>query len=529
MDESRIRNFAWALLLGALLASCATLPKDVAKTPSQALPPAVDTPSAQYIDSERDRHLPDQSGFRLMTLSTNALMSRVTLADHAEHSLDLQYYIFKDDDTGKLIALHLLQAADRGVRVRLLLDDIKLGDQIRMFESLDAHPNIEVRLFNPFSTREPGAIARAAQMLLDFRRLNRRMHNKSFIADNKVAVVGGRNIADDYFGASSESNFRDLDLLCIGPVVQQASKAFDSYWNDAAAIPVSAYSHPASQAADLPGLRATLEKHVRSFSQSDYAQAVLAELPNGATADRQGQWYWGSSVLVADQPEKIQPGAADQPDLRIGPALHALINGATSEVLVISPYFVPSNEDEKNFIALAKRDVKVRVLTNSLASTDEPAVHTGYAAHRHALLAGGVDLFELKPEAGTKQTITEYGGSSGVSLHAKSFVVDRRYVFIGSMNMDERSKLLNTEMGVVVDSPSLAKAVAAFFETVTLPANSYQLGLEGSKGVPNGNGQLLWTSAEGSKTVTVDHEPGVGPARRAAVLLLKMLPIDSLL
>ena len=520
---------AGALALLVFASACSTINKNVAKTHTEALPPAHDTPTAQYIESEQSKHQVNQSGFRLLTLSTNALMSRLTLADHAEHSIDLQYYIFKDDDTGRLIAQSLFKAADRGVRVRLLVDDIQQdAADHAMFDALDAHQNIEVRLFNPFNTHQAGIISKTAQMLVEFRRLNRRMHNKSFIVDNKIAVVGGRNIADDYFDANEKNNYRDLDLLAIGPVVLEASKTFDSYWNNEVTVPMEAFHGADHKPVDVAKVRADIDQHVRKFGDSDYAQAVVKELPDGATADRQGQWFWGSAVLVADQPEKVVV-EEDQPNLRIGPGVKALMNGAKSELLIMSPYFVPSNQDENDFIALAHRGVATRILTNSLASTDQVAVHSAYGPHRRALLSGGVELYELKPVAGVKQTTAQWRNSAGVSLHAKSFVVDSRYVFIGSMNMDNRSKLLNTEMGLIVDSPALAKAVAQFFATITLPANAYRLGLQGKDGAAGGDGQVIWITEENGKTVTITHEPEAGAARRAEVLLFKLLPIDGLL
>ena len=524
-----LRVLALTLLLVAA-AGCSTLRTNVVKEPSHALPPATDTPSAQYVESEQAKHQDNESGFRLLTLSTNALMSRVTLADHAEHSLDLQYFIFKNDATGRLIAQHLVKAADRGVRVRILLDDVSVANDILMFDALDAHENIEVRLFNPFNTKNPGAISKAAQMLLDWRRLNRRMHNKSFIADNKIAVIGGRNIGDDYFNASDENNFRDLDLLAIGPVVQQASHTFDDYWNNESAYPVTAFPTKRNTHFDLVQLRAELSKDARAFAESDYAQAVLEDLPNGATADRKGYWFWGPAVTVADQPEKVSE-TSDAPSLTIGPELKKIIDGAKSEVLMTSPYFVPSDSDEKDLIALAQRGVAVKVLTNSLASTDQPAAHEGYSDHRRALLAGGVQLFELKPTTEKKQSATEIGSSSGVSLHAKSFVVDSRYVFVGSMNMDQRSKLLNTEMGIVVDSPPLADAVEKFFATATDPANSYRvvLGSQGSGSGDGGGSGMHWQTSEGGKSVDYQVEPAASLGKRIKVLLMKLLPIDSLL
>lgn len=528
MDRHRMFRSGVLIAALALLAACSTLREDYAKPVSVAQAPVVDTPSAKYTEAEQDKHPADQSGFRLLTLSSNALMSRIALADRAERTLDLQYYIFRQDETGRLMMRHLLKAADRGVRVRLLLDDLKLDKEVQMFDALDAHENIEVRLFNPFNTRQPNFLHKSAQMLMEFRHLNRRMHNKSFIADNRVAIVGGRNMADDYFDADEKSNYRDLDLLAIGPVVQDASRSFDAYWNDAASVPVSAYDTARDTQADLVELRKELGAHAREFAQSDYAQAVLDELPNGATADRRGQWFWGTAVLVADQPEKIDPDQ-DRAGLRMGPGVKAVIDSAKSELLLMSPYFVPSDQDVKDFAALADRGVTMRFLTNSLASTDEPAVQAGYSEHRRGLLSGGIELYELKPVAGVKQTATQYGSSSGVSLHAKSFVVDRRFVFVGSMNMDQRSKLLNTEMGIIVDSPTLAKAVADFFAIAILPANAYRLALESPDGSGGGSGQIIWISTEDGKPVTLTSEPGVGAARRIEVMLLKLLPIDSLL
>ena len=468
----------------------------------------------------------EASGFRLMTLNTNALLSRVSLADQAVYTIDLQYYIFKNDATGRLVALHLLQAADRGVRVRILLDDLNLAHEARMFDALDSHPNIEVRLFNPYHTPRPLMLSRAAQFLLEFRRLNRRMHNKSFIVDNDIAVIGGRNIGDEYFDAKVDNNFRDLDVLAIGPVVPAATRSFEAYWNSEAAHPIAEYRSRTDPASDLAGLRANLEKNARKFDDSAYQKAAADDLPNGASADRPGAWFWGPATLVADQPEKIAAGP-ERTDLRISPELKMLIENARSEVLLMSPYFVPSKQDENNFIALAQRGIAFKVLTNSLASTDELAVHEGYADHRRPLLEGGVQLFELKPAPGVKMTATEIGTSSGVSLHAKSFVVDRRYVFIGSLNMDQRSKLLNTEMGVVVDSPQLAKAVAEFFDTATLPANAYHVVL----GAPDGShpSDLHWRTSRDGKDIDYDHEPDAPLHRRIDVMLLKLLPIDALL
>jgi putative cardiolipin synthase len=506
----------------ALLIGCASLQPHAPRQPSTALPPAHDTPSARYVQSEVQTHT-GESGFRLLANSTNALMSRIALADHAAHSIDLQYFIFQNDATGRLVAQRLLAAADRGVRVRMLIDDYTLKDEYDLLDALDAHANIEVRVFNPFPTRAKLAPAKVVQIMLEWRRLNRRMHNKSFIIDNTVAVIGGRNIGDAYFDAADKGNFRDLDVVAIGPVVPQASRTFDAYWNSEAAVPVSASGKKRDPQRDLSRTRESLAHEARAFAESDYAQAAIQEFPSGPTADRTGSWFWGSAELVADEPEKVQTDH-DDPSLRIGPRLKQVVDTAQHEVLAISPYFVPGKTGTQYLTDLAQRGVSVKVLTNSLAATDEPAAHAGYAHYRRDLLRGGVELYELHPLPGATQTPTTYGTSAGVTLHAKSVVVDQHYVFIGSMNMDQRSRLLNTEMGVIVDCPALAKAIAEFFDRGA--TNAFQVEL---KKEALGQQHMVWIAREDGTTRTFEHEPGASAHRRLETLLLRMLPIDGLL
>ena len=458
---------AMVMLAGLALGGCASLRKDYPKAHTTALPPKADTPSTRYVHAEVKQHQ-EQSGFRLLTFSTNALMSRVALADHAEHTLDLQYYIFANDETGRLIAQRLLAAADRGVRVRLLLDDINIDDQIDMLDALDAHPNIEVRLFNPFGTRDRSTLAKATQFVMSASRLNHRMHNKSFIADNTVAIVGGRNIGDDYFDAGDATHFRDLDLIAIGPVVRQASAAFDNYWNCDAVYPVKAFRGKHAGHPELARLRAELDKDARTFAQSDYAQATLEQLPHGPSGDRPGKWFWGPATLVADQPEKIEADE-DAKQLRIGPDIKRLLDSAQHDVRLISPYFIPGDEGTAFLTGIAGRGVMSACSPIRSPPPTSQRCMPGTPATASRCSQGGVKLYELRPEPGAKQPATDAGKSSGVSLHAKAIVVDSRDVFIGSMNMDERSKLLNTEMGIIVDCPPLAEAVERFFDTATEP------------------------------------------------------------
>jgi len=515
------------LLFAALTSGCASMRTHADKPVSTALSPATDTPSARYIQSELVKHPSDISGFRLLSLSNNALLSRITLADHAEKSIDLQYYIFKNDATGRLVAQHLLIAADRGVRVRLLLDDLNLDDQRSMLDAFDSHPNIEVRLFNPFNTREPSIPSKVVQLVLEGSRLNRRMHNKSFIVDNKIAVIGGRNIGDDYFDASVDTNFRDLDLVAIGPVVLDASRSFDDYWNSDAAFPVSAYPGSHDKPKDLAQIRLELAKDARKFAESDYAEAAFNDLPDGATADRRGWWFWGKAVLVADAPQKVE-GEKPSESLVLVPTLDSMISASKSDLLLMSPYFIPSDSNVEHLAALAKRGVSVNILTNSLAATDELAVYAKYAQHRIPLVEGGVKLFELRPAPGTGAPQGRHPGqSSGVSLHAKAFVIDQRFTYVGSMNLDPRSKLLNTEIGIVVDSEGLAKAVKAFFDTAILPANSYRL-LLGKETSP-GKARLLWSTTDKGVERQLDEEPDTTAGKRLKMRLLKLLPVDGLL
>jgi cardiolipin synthase C len=526
MIRQQLPGLVSLMALVFALGACSSIRDDYVKKPSTALPPATTTPRGSYIQAATTQH-PDDSGFRLLISSTNALMSRVALADHAKQSIDLQYYIFENDATGRLIMQRLLAAADRGVRVRLLIDDLDVKNETGVLEALNSHPNIKVRLFNPFTTRNPSMLSKAFQLLTDWDKLNRRMHNKSFIVDNNAAIVGGRNIGDDYFHAGNETHFRDLDVIAIGPVVKQASDAFDAYWNCDAAYPITAYKGHHTSTYNLDKLRAQLNHDARTFAQSDYAQAVIDKLPNGPTDDKPGSWFWGPATLVADQPEKITEESGDK-SLRIGPQIKAITDQAQHSLLLVSPYFIPGDSGVSYLNAMSQRGVAIKVLTNSLSATDEPEVTAAYSRYRKPLLADGITLYELRPLPNEENPASAKGRSSGFSLHAKTIVVDRRYAFIGSMNMDPRSKLLNTEMGVIIDCPPLADAVATqFFDKATSPQNSYQVVLAGHDATHTGH--LEWHAENDGKPVVFHSDPDVSVGRRIEVSLLKMLPIQSML
>jgi putative cardiolipin synthase len=525
-DARAFVRLSLLLLAGAAATGCATLRTDVPRPPSRALAPVADTASTRYVAAVTAAH-EGESGFRSLIGNMNALMSRIVLIDHAKHSLDLQYYIFDNDATGRLVAQRILAAADRGVRVRILLDDLDIEGQDNLLDALDAHPSIEVRLFNPFRFRNRSVFSKAGQFLIEGRRLNRRMHNKAFIVDGMQAIVGGRNIGDAYFDAGEEIHFQDLDVLSIGPVVPAIATMFDAYWNSDEAYPVTAYTSVKAGPDDLARLRDRLARDARAFAESDYASEVLEELPNGPSADRKGRWFWGKATLIADDPSKADP-AQDGGSRLVGPELKAMLDAATREALLISPYFIPGERGVRYLGELAARGVSIKVLTNALAATDEPEVHAGYARYRVPLLEEGVDLYELRALPGRKPRHA-HGTSSGESLHAKSMIVDEQRVFVGSMNLDPRSRLFNTEMGVIVDCPKLAESLARYFARATSPESAYHVVLERPDGKPDASPVLRWIAADDGKTVTYDHDPETSAWTRFKVLLMRTLPIEDML
>ena len=530
MNETPVAIFAvaarWSLcaLFGAL-AACSTLRTDYAKQPSTAIKPPASTPAARQVEAQVDAH-GDQSGFRLLTTGPNALMSRIALADKAQHSIDLQYYIYFNDATGRLLSQRLLNAADRGVRVRMLLDDLDIVEEDELLDALDAHPNIEVRLFNPFRLRHRSMLAKAGQFLLEGRRLNRRMHNKAFIVDGAQAIIGGRNIGDAYFEVGDEVYFRDLDALVIGPVVHQIAASFDDYWNSDSAHPVKAWTGKNATPEHLAEVRAALGKDAREFNESAYAEALAWELPDGPSADQKGSWYWGHARVIADVPEKVEPGEKEDAP-RIDHKIVPLMIGAKEQILLMSPYLIPSDTGVKLLGSMVDRGVEIRILTNSLAATDEPAVHAGYASHRLDLLRGGVDLYEFRPIGG-KEAESAAGTSTGSSLHTKAMVVDHRSVFIGSMNFDPRSRYLNTEMGVVAESPALAAAMEEYFASATRAEKSYHVVLEPAH--PGSSRKVVrWKTSFEGKPVEYRHDPDTSLWKRMQVKLMRALPIEGLL
>ncbi|HSQ71873.1 MAG TPA: phospholipase D family protein, partial [Rubrivivax sp.] len=430
------------------------------------------------------------------------------------------YYIWHDDLTGRLFANALLRAADRGVRVRILLDDVGTKANDELLLSLDAHPQIEIRLFNPVASRT----FRGLGMLTDFSRTNRRMHNKAFVADNQRAVLGGRNIGDEYFEASGDVAFGDLDVLTMGPVVAHVSRAFDTYWNAPASVPIGALTGRLGAPASLDTLRTDLAAFVEAQKDSAYVGHARSTAAQALAAGTEGV-FWGRAHVVVDDPAKVSRPPEDAQG-HLLPQLARIGVQLRSELLIVSPYFVPGDTGVAALAALVQKGVRVTVLTNSLAATDVGAVHAGYKQYREALVEAGVRLYELRPEAieyGRSKRSNRQIGGSRASLHAKTFVFDRRAVFIGSLNLDPRSVQLNTEIGVVCENEAMAGAMANALES-GLDKVAWRV-----ERITDADGQarLVWTETTAAGTVQHRDEPEVSAWRQLGVWFLGLLPIES--
>lgn len=496
-------------------------PSTSARKPSFALPPDAGTTLGKLLAQDLETHRP-LSGFRLLAIGMEAFLMRVALAESAQRTLDLQYYIYRDDDTGAYLTQALLKAADRGVRVRLLVDDLNIVRKDDDVTALDAHPSIEVRIFNPFASRHDPFWSRVLSFLADAALLNRRMHNKSFIADNLCAIVGGRNIGDEYFDASRDFGFGDLDVLAAGPVTGEISSSFDRYWNSAFAYPPPMAGARMMAKIWMARLRMRLGRHFIHMRKSEYAGRVASTDLATQLSERHLTLEWAPASVLADPPEKIVEPPAAAPTQPYD-QLQVLAEQAASEIILVSPYFVPGAAGLRALRRIRDRNVRVRVLTNSLASTDVAAVHAGYRRYRPGLLEIGVELYELKPilPAGRRRRRRIMFGSARASLHAKTFVFDRRQVVIGSMNLDPRSIYLNTELGLTIESTLLAREIAESFDELIEPDYSYRVERDAQ------SGRLRWLSKEGGREVFLAHDPLVSIWRRLAVKMLGWLPIES--
>ena len=448
-----LRRFAIAALASSL-AACAGLPPAGERMPSHAL--AGDgTALAAIAAVGRPASAPQLSGFRLLPTGNYAFNARIALARRAERTLDVQYYLLRGDAVGRRFLRELRDAAVRGVRVRLLLDDLYTGGEEELLTGLAATPNVEVRLFNPLPVRSGSLLGRVVLAYPDFGRINHRMHNKLFVADNVLSVSGGRNIADEYFMVSGNANFIDIDVLSSGPVVEQLSTQFDDYWNSEHAYPL------ASVVGAVPDAAAARRRFDEAVAGAEVALPVYRRDPLGAppvedelAAGQLGQTFAEARVF-ADSPAKVAERGPGPPSAMMRNTLQ-VIGDARSEVVIVSPYFIPGEIGMTMMKQARDAGVRSVVVTNALGATDEPLVHGRYARYRRAMLELGVELYELSPTLARDSQAFGPFGTSFARLHGKAAIVDGRQVFIGSMNLDGRSAVANTELGIVIDSEKVA-------------------------------------------------------------------------
>lgn len=546
-----------ALGLTSLLAGC-SLPPMPERTPSQAISTeaSAQTQLGQALAPLQQQH-PNLTGIYPLADAYAAYAARALLARAAQRTLDVQYYIWRNDTTGHLLLDELLRAADRGVRVRLLLDDGGTSGMDALLAAIDQHPQLEVRLFNPFAQRTPKFLG----YVTDFSRTQRRMHNKGFTADGQASIVGGRNIGDEYFAASDGVLFADLDVVAVGTVVPDIGREFDRYWNSASAYPASSVL-PAMPESAVAKAHESLHTEASRPEAQAYVNAVAHSVFSRDLLSGKLALAWAPTTLVSDDPAKVLSQSAPE-DLLLA-QLPPAIGTAKKQLDLVSPYFVPTDAGVRAFAALRQQGVRVRILTNSLEATDVAAVHAGYEKYRKPLLEQGVELYEMRRQLNLHPRVLQgqpqeqaqaaheamrdansaepqrrqapspasigsgsgsgAGGSSGASLHAKTFAVDGERLFVGSFNFDPRSAMLNTEQGLVINHPGLAQQVSGSLEQY-LPYMAYQVQLDGRN-------KLSWTASDPRPPhaqQVFSKEPGTSWLQRAMVKIMGWLPLEGLL
>ena len=505
---------AWTLAAATLTlaAGCATTQPnpDYPRVATTAFEAHEATPLGQEIAQLAAQH-PGQSGFSLVHQGRQAFTARVALADLAQKTLDVQYFLWEADATGRILSEYLLRAADRGVRVRILLDDVNLKERDRSLAAFDTHPNIEIRLFNPFATRS----SHLAGFLTDFDRVNHRMHNKLMVMDNALAIVGGRNMSDAYFEVDPKANFRDLDMVAAGPVVRDLSKVFDRFWNGPWSVPIGALREMPSSQADLVFYRQLMQQYMQQKDNYPHPIGQDVATVKAEISSLLRGFVWAPGRVLYDDPASIN-------DVRmrtLSKFIFQRVDSLQDELLIESAYFIPLPRGVDKLSELRARGVKVRVLTNSLASNDVLAAFAGYSAQREPLLKAGVELYELRPEPGPVRKRL-FGGGSKAGLHTKAIVFDRKDVFVGSFNLDARSAMINTEAGLYVESAVLARQVAAFMDDGIAPDNAFRVQL-------GADGRLVWSAEEDGKPIRYDVEPMSTTGQRMQAGFIRLLPVEK--
>ncbi|SDK12487.1 phospholipase D family protein [Microbulbifer yueqingensis] len=484
---------------------------------SHALPPATQSPMAQAITRHTDQQPGEHSGFLLLPEGPTSFVARLVLIQQARVSLDVQYYAFADDVSGNLIASKLLEAADRGVRVRLLVDDVATRVGNPNIVTLTEHQNMEVRVFNPVAGRSD--LDRALEHIRNFGRINHRMHNKLLIADGVAMITGGRNIADEYF-AGDGRQFLDTDVLIVGNLLPRAASAFDEYWNHDRSVPVAELMLDDDDSLSLEEMRTRIKENLQEHADSEFHKAQRDSDFSQRLLASELEFEWGPATLFTDPPAKAF-SESDIPEEEL-PAYELMqeLSRASSRIRMSSAYFVPGERGEDFFSDLTNRGMDIGVLTNSLSSTDTAAVYSAYSHSRRPLLEAGVQLWELRPSADQERKLHWFEGSSSASLHAKTFVIDDDRVFIGSINMDSRSRRHNTEIGVLIENAAINNQLNALFEDWVAPDSAWRLTLgEGDR--------LTWTGKDDGQRQTWYKEPETSTWDRFVAWLLSWLPIES--
>jgi len=498
------------LLMALFFQGCASLPTDYPRESSTAYSEPENTGVGRYFARAVARH-PGKSGFGIIRYGRQAFTARVAMSDLAEKTLDVQYYIWEADATGRILMERLVRAAERGVRVRLLLDDINIKGRDAYAVALDAHPNIEIRMFNPFANRSKPGLG----FLTDFNRVNHRMHNKLMVMDNALALVGGRNIGNHYFDVATDANFRDLDIAAGGPVVPEISSVFDYFWNGEWSFPISVLvDEPATE----EEMHAVIEQLRKQVAMDEYPYPLdqdVTELKSALTS-LFDDFVWAPGMIVWDDPASIREEGSTS---RLMEGLANRLSLVEDEVLIESAYFVPRDPGIEKLAGLVEDGARVRVLTNSLVSNDVLAAHAGYAERREDLVAGGVELYELRAYPGSVDR-NLVAGSSKAALHTKAVVFDREDVFIGSLNLDPRSLDINTEAGLYVESPQLAQQVIEYMESGVSAENSYRV-------VLGDDGKLFWITEIDGQEVRFNKDPDSTGMQRFISWFIEILPVEG--
>ncbi len=511
LTDLRFLKTTTALLLGAVsLLACAKVPFDAPRTPSYAF---TTDASSDAVSRAVSAQTGAQSAYFELTNGTDALGARLRMIEGAEHSIDIATFLIKPDTASDILTNRLFDAAERGVRVRLLVDDVFTTADDADFAVLDAHPNIEIRIFNPSSRNAPKAMG----FLWDFKRVNRRMHIKTFVVDNMMAIIGGRNFADEYYELKPSEVFADYDLAVFGKEAAEINPVFDQYWNDRFSVPI-ANLRPKSAP---PPPRISLSDWAYDPDSPEvaaYTKAINAPYLQNIS-NREFSPFRGTSRIIADTPQKLRNPDGTGPHI-LGEAFFAAIGEAKKQVTLISPYFVPENYGARFYANLARSGAKVRIVTNSLASTNHAYVHGGYARHRAELLAAGVDLYELRHDAIEALNLMNHDSPPHITLHTKLAIIDDTSVLVGSLNLDPRSIKTNAEIGLLVESPNYARSILKSLDK-NLADFAYR--------VTDEDTGLQWTHQPKSIAPTVvNKDPDAGFWRRFMSVLPQWFGLEGL-